>query len=400
MNRFEFKKIMKTIELPGAIKIYIEHNGKKEKAHLWENLIIHFGGTDYAVVHGKIPLKVAKTISEKYPDNHYGIRVDGDRNDLKPADRALDYKYQTAAEELGDEWGEGNLSRDEFHLKLGAARNELEGRPIDNKYIECYHIDTKEGLLIFLTEMKDYFSRKNNLPETEVEKYDELLATVTSEILSDVNPSISASEWMKTFDDENKEIYNATASRYDESQYGRTLTKAIKDFDEAVNPFSRKDIKTKEPSDYLKNVTITAYVDKSKKGCCDLTMAIETGKEATYSREADGFSFELQYKTVEGNNLRIRHYFSTPDRNASWPGEVVSVCIYDDKFKKITDIKLNISQEEVTINSDKPVASDLKISNFIMECLEEASEYALQITGSVVKEGQVLVKKKIIDSEE
>ena len=370
MNRLEFNKTMKTIELPGAIMISREYNGKRERAYLWQNLIIHFGGTYYAVVYGKIPLEVAKTIYEKYPENHYGIRVDGGRDDLNPADWALDCKYQIAALKLGNEWGEGNLSRDEFRLKLKAARNEFEGRPIDNKYIECYHIDTKEGLLIFLTEMKDYFSRKNNLPETEVEKYDELLATVTSEILSDVNPRISASEWMQTFDDENKGIYNATASRYNETQYGRAFTKAIKDFDEAVNPFSRKDIKTKEPSDYLKDVTITATTYnhdgvKSKKGCCDLTMAIETGKEATYSREADGFSFELQYKTVEGNNLRIRHYFSTPDRNASWPGEVVSVCIYDDKFKKITDIKLNISQEEVTINSDKPVASDLKISNFI-----------------------------------
>ena len=386
---------METIDLLDAFITSIEYNGKREKAYLWQNLIIHFGGTNYAVVYGKNPLEVAKTIYEKYPENHYGIRVNGGCNDLNPADQAVDHKYQEDAQKLGYEWAEGNISDAEFRLKLKAARNELEGRPIDNKYIEYYHIDTKEGLLIFLTEMKDYFSRKNNLPETEVEKYDELLATVTSEMLSDVNPSISASEWMQTFDDKNKGIYNATISRYNENQYGHDFTKAIKDFDEAVNPFSRKDIETKEPSDYLKNVTITAYGDKSKKGCCDLTIKdIETGNVATYLRKADGFCFGLQYKTVEGNTLSIRHYFLTPDGNASWPGEVVSVCIYDDKFKKITNIKINISQEEVTINSDKPVASDLKISNFIKECLEEASEYALQITGSMVKEGQVLVKKE------
>ena len=395
MNRFEFNKIMETIGLPDAIMGSREYNGKRERAYLWQDLIIHFGGTDYAVVHGKNLLEFAKTIYEKYPDNHYGIRVNGGSNDLNPADWAVDHKYQEYAQKLGNERAKGNLSNAEYRLKLKAARNELEGRPIDNKYIKDYHIDTKEGLLIFLTEMKDYFLRKNNLPETEVEKYDELLATVTSEILSDVNPRISASEWMQTFDDENKEIYNATISRYNENQCDRAFIEAIKDFDEAVNPFSRKDIKTKEPSDYLKNVTITAYVDKSKKGCCDLTIKdIETGNEATYLRKADGFFFGLQYKTVEGNNLSIKHYFLTPDRNASWPGEVVSVCIYDDKFNKITNIKINISQEEVTINSDKPVASDLKISNFIKECLEEASEYALQITGSMVKEGQVLVKKE------
>lgn len=395
MNRFEFNKIMETIGLPDAIMGSREYNGKRERAYLWQDLIIHFGGTYYAVVHGKIPLEVAKTIYEKYPENHYGIRVDGGCDDLNPADWAVDHKYQEYAQKLGNERAKGNLSNAEYRLKLKAARNELEGRPIDNKYIKDYHIDTKEGLLIFLTEMKDYFLRKNNLPETEVEKYDELLATVTSEILSDVNPRISASEWMQTFDDENKEIYNATISRYNENQCDRAFIEAIKDFDEAVNPFSRKDIKTKEPSDYLKNVTITAYVDKSKKGCCDLTIKdIETGNEATYLRKADGFFFGLQYKTVEGNNLSIKHYFLTPDGNASWPGEVVSVCIYDDKFNKITNIKINISQEEVTINSDKPVASDLEISNIIMECLKEASEYALQITGSMVKEGQVLVKKE------
>ena len=79
-------------------------------------------------------------------------------------------------------------------------------RKNDNKYIETYHIDSKEGLIIFLTELKDYYARKQGLRETEVQRYDEIISTVSSEILKQVNPSITNYDWMRA-DEQYGEIF-------------------------------------------------------------------------------------------------------------------------------------------------------------------------------------------------
>ena len=147
MNRLEFNIVMETVGIDNPLSTPEGSNGTREDVHYWNDLAIWYGGRNYTIVHGKIPLEVANIIYEKYPENPYGIRIEGGCVDRNPSD-----------------WSTGG-------------------------YLKAYHIDSKEGLLIFLTEMKDYFLRKNNLPETEVKRYDELIAKVSSEILKKVNPS-------------------------------------------------------------------------------------------------------------------------------------------------------------------------------------------------------------------
>ena len=45
--------------------------------------------------------------------------------------------------------------------------------------------------------MKDYYARKQELPEVEVQRFDEILSTVNTEILKKVNPNITTYGWMQ-----------------------------------------------------------------------------------------------------------------------------------------------------------------------------------------------------------
>ena len=118
----------------------IEYNKVREIVKLdksFNNISIKFGETYYAIVRGNIPLEVANIIYEKYPGNPYGIRINGGCDDWNP----------------------------------------------NKVHPHYYHIDSKEGLIVFITEMKDYYARQNGLPETEVQKYNKYLALVNEEIL-------------------------------------------------------------------------------------------------------------------------------------------------------------------------------------------------------------------------
>ena len=174
MNRLEFNEVMKAVGINNSLSTTEGRYGTREEVHYWNNLAIWFGGSYYTIVKGRIPLEVANIIYQKYPGNPYGIRVDGGCDDWIPIEHATDEKYEQDIL---------NIDLDEdYHSQWKNARRNFMRRNNGNKYLTTYHIDSKEGLLIFLTEIKDYYLRKNNLPETEVEKYDELIAKITSKI--------------------------------------------------------------------------------------------------------------------------------------------------------------------------------------------------------------------------
>ena len=276
---------------------------------------------------------------------------------------------------------EAHLGADEYLSKCkNAERNFKRRKNIDDKYLKTYHIDSKEGLLIFLVEMKDYFLRKNNLPETEVKKYDELIAKITSEILKKVNPSISAYDWMQD-DKESKNNYNASVERNNKTKLGQIFREAVLDFDRAVNPFLNDDIELDEISNYLKNVKINANSYNSehgryRQGCCSLEITdISTGNKTTYYRIPDGFSFQLSYKLGEEKYLQVLHYYSTSGNYESDKGEVVAIYCSGE-----TDIGLNITNGKAgAIYDNKTPATPEQIA-FVYDELIKATSYASSIT--------------------
>ncbi len=339
MNRFEFNIVMKTVGINNPLTTTEGRYGTREDVHYWNDLAIWFGGSYYTIVRGKIPLEVANIIYEKYPENPYNIRVNGGCDDWNPID-----------------WSEGG-------------------------YLKTYHIDSKEGLLIFLTEMKDYFLRKNNLPETEVKKYDELLAKVNSEILKKVNPSISAFELMQG-DEENKDNYNASIERDKRTEIGRLFRKAIFDFDKAVNPFLDESIELDDITNYIEKVNISGDTFNSRnkkyiKGCFLELSDPESYNKTIYKREDVGFSFELNYKLGDEQYLNVHHYFSTSDNDESDKGEVISISYYGDND---TNIKFNITNGKAGETYKEKTPANMEQICFVYDELLKATKLASEIT--------------------
>ncbi len=370
MNKLEFNEVMKAVGINNPLSTTEGRYGTREEVHYWNNLAIYFGGSYYTIVNGRIPLEVANIIYQKYPGNPYDIRVDGGCKDWNPINWATDEKYEKDIQKYIDQ----HLDVDEYLSKCeDAKRNFKRRKNIDDKYLKTYHIDSKEGLLIFLIEMKDYFLRKNNLPETEVEKYDELIAKITSEILKKVNPYISSYNWMQD-DKENKNNYNS-------SVLGQVFREAVLDFDKAINPFLNDAVELDEISNYLKDVNINANTynyehGKYRQGCCRLEITdISTGNKTTYYRSPDGFSFQLYYKLGEEKYLCVLHYYSTSGNFESDKGEVVAI-----NYCGETDIRLNITNGKAGATYDDKIPATPKQIAFVYDELLKATSYASSIT--------------------
>lgn len=322
MNRLEFNEVMKAVKLP---------------FNRLNNIQIQFGGTDYAIIEGFVPLVVANDIYQKYPENPYGIRINGGCKDWKPSE----------------------------HI------------------VNSYHIDTKEGLVIFITEMKDYFARKNNLKETEVKKFPELMARIDKEILKKINPTISTYEWMQS-DEENSEIFYRTISN--ETPFEKEFRRVIDMFDQTVNPFINKDLELDEIKNYIQKVNISGTIYdseylKKRKNCCHMYIRnLENKNYVSYHRNSDGFLYYLHYELGEEQYLTVSHSYSTDESDEHKTGEVICIDYFGDNVEQKIDIRYNITKGVVgpTYEEKKPINDEQK--KFIYNELLKAIDLAASIT--------------------
>lgn len=348
MNRLEFNEVMKAVEIYNPLTTTGRY-ASSEQVHFWQDVAINFSGSYYAVVHGKIPLEVANIIYEKYPTNPYKIRVSGGCSDLDPK----------------------KCTR-------------------DDQYLDTYHIDTKEGLIIFLTEMKDYFARKNNLPETEVQRYDELMSTINTEILKKVNPTISAYEWMKS-DEKNGKTFFDTIVRGTQTSFGKMFRKAIDEFDKAINPYENSDVELDDIKNYIKKVRITAtnynsMTEMERKNCCTIHIEdINSKNKVSYCRYPDGFMYHLECTLEENQYFSVSHSFSTNGERENDKGEEIYINYYGDNVKEEIDLRYNITHNVAgaTYKEKTPITPEQK--EFIYDELLKATSLAASITLSNMK---------------
>lgn len=348
MNRLEFNEVMKAVEIYNPLATTNGRYGSSEQVHFWQDVAINFGGSYYTVVHGKIPLEVANIIYEKYPNNPYGIRVSGGCSDLDPKECT------------------------------------------NGQYLDTYHIDTKEGLTIFLTEMKDYYARKNNLPETEVQRYDELMTTINSEILKKVNPTISAYEWMKA-DEENNKAFFDTIAKGKQTSFGKMFRKAIDEFDKAVNPYENPAVELDDIENYIKKVRITAInydsmTEIKRKDCCAINIEdINSKNKVSYHRYPNGFMYCLECTLEENQYFSVLHSFSTNGEKENDKGEEIYIIYFGDNAKEEIDLRYNITYNVAgaTYKEKTPITPEQK--EFIYDELLKATELATSITLSNMK---------------
>ena len=386
MNRLEFNEVMKQVGINNPLISTTGRYGESEQVHFWQNIAIYFGGSYYTVVRGKVPLEVANIIYQKYPNNPYKIRVDGGCNDYVPNEHAVDDQYKREIQEHIEK----EHTSDEYLENCKRSRKNLLRRKSDNKYIETYHIDSKEGLVILLTELKDYYARKQWLPQTEVQKCDDIMVSINTEILKKVNPNITTYDWMQG-SKACSQLFNETLQKNETTSYGRALRKLIDKFDKTINPFINEEIELDSMDNYLQNVTIDSNTYDSENGeyrknCCYVSIKDKkTNNEVKYYRSPNGFSYQLMYCFGPKQYATILHYFDEKDSigindTKEKSGEYIYIEYFGDNVKDKVDIRYNITHDIAgeTYETKKPITQEQK--DYIYAQFEYAIELASTIT--------------------
>lgn len=379
MNRLEFNEVLRSVGINNSPLTTTVKCGFEE-VRFWHNIAIYFGSSDCAIVKGKVPLEVANIIYQKYPNNPYEIRVNGGRSDLEPNEHAIDDKYKTDIQEYMDQ----SLDDYEYLEKCKKARKNLLRRINENKYIDTYHIDTKEGLVILLLEMKDYFARKQGLVETEVQKFNELMATINSRILQKVNPYISTYQWMQT-DQENSESFLKTVEVTTKTPFGKEFRNVIDKFDSVINPFINMDVDLDDAINYLSKVNISANTynieqETYRENCCELHITeISSKNKVSYYRRHNGFSYQLTYTLGDQQYLEVLHYYSTSGEHKD-RGEGIYINYFGDNIPQEIDVRYNIPQGVVGKTCGERIPITLEQKEWIYEELLKAINLASSVT--------------------
>ena len=349
MYQFECKEVLRVLGINNPLTTTRISTDYDVPVHYWENLAIYYGGNGYAIIRGKIPFEVVNTIYQKYPNNPYNIRIDGGCIDYKPREFVVDDRYKKECEEISH----SKLELREEKAKYFKARKNMLRRNNENKYIEVYHIDTKEGLVIFILEMKDYLARKQGLKETEVQRFDELMTTINFEIIKKINPTISTYEWMEG-DKNNKDLFFQTLQREKRRFLGKEFRKMLDEFDKTVNPCLNERIDLEAANNYLKKINISGFtyddrMYQERKNRCYLQIAnvrcfndLTSYSTVSFDRDTTGFRYYLGYCFNKEYWHTVTHYFGND-------GEIVLLHYFGNNCPEKVDLRYDLT-DNVLIN--------------------------------------------------
>lgn len=364
MNKLEFNTVLKVLGITHTdTKIYPK---SEEYFYCYNDLTISFHTSKYyAVVSGKIPLEVANIIFEKYPDNPYKIRVNGGQDGWNPKDWCLGHNY-----------------------------------------INTYHIDTKEGLLIFFLETFDYQSRKNKLPENYSKLYQQFLNDISRALINEINPNISLDNWMKgakklrISNRDSYELYLEIREN-EKNDIDKEIRKLLRKFDYAVNPFQRNDNWLQGVEDIFEKISVNAVGVEEEDGmkrenCAEIFLTdLNTGNYVNYSRNPDGFYYILNYDVSSGGNFKFYHYFSNHSFIDNYNGEFILLRLYKDN-EFLYDMEYNLSTGVLSDEYKGVAPITLEQKQFIKEKLTQAINYASDITINKTKNKPKNKVKKLI----
>ena len=314
MNKVQLDAIYKVFDINTPIgQTYGSSRTLKDVYQIGETTF-YFGGTSYFTAKN-IPYDVAAIIHQKYPNNEYSIRVNGGREEWVPQDFVHD------------------------------------------RFLEKYHIDSYEGVIIFLSELKDYYAEKEGLEPTAVKNYYETLSRVLDDLLRIANPQITSDEWIRS-DDRLGEKYDLLNRRDLKNKSVTRLKEVLKNFEKAVNPFEVTNGTLDEPINYLNKVRVipNSYDDIyswiRKDNCLEMYITDKSKEDCftKFVRDIDGFGCRLDYSYYNGEHLEVIYSY---DRNSSnGYGFNVTVERYRDDHTTIVKYDFNITDKKIEYTHD------------------------------------------------
>ena len=380
MNRLEFNEVLKEFDIYNSLIDTTGGYNSNEESHFWDNTSIYFSDSYYAIVKGKIPFEVDKIISEKYQKEQCGIRSVGSNNSCNQV-QFSDTNSLGIPEE---------------------SKNDASKKEGKNTYIETYHIDSKEGLIILLTELKDYYARKLGLPETEVQRYNEILSTINARILMKINPTITTYDWMGE-DEQYCEKFLDTIVRDHNTPFEHEFREIIDQFDKTINPYINEDIELDSIENYSQKLDISASSYNSLDGmyrenCCTMVIKAKDGTgKVRYYRKPHGFAYHLMYTFGPQEYLDVLHYFTTIGDKETDIGEHIYISYSGENSKQKIDLRYNITKglSGETYKDKTPITTEQKV--FVYNELVKATNLASRITiDNMQKKG---IQKKLVSNQ-
>ena len=402
MNRIDVEKTMEVLGF-NTIVGDIMTSLKTAKAYLLKDCIAYHSYDGCVYVNGRIPLEFANILWEKYYDSSDIIICNAfdDIDGTSPRFSAIDGIYKDRVAKINKQ----NLGIKKRALLLEKEKQELYQRSDDKKYMPNYIIKSTDALVTFLTEMTDYYAAKEGYFSIESKKHSQYLREIFAEVLKELNLKMSIESWVKNTD--RSYLYDKSIQRLEKTDFGRKFKKALKNFDNAVNPYQDSNFDFANIETYINNVDISGvpYSDASSKrrNCVTLVITDKNTKNFTlFERDPNGFSYELQYNTDTANYV-VSHYFnpqmyertnSGNDRLVD-EGEVIQISKTCLNEKDNIDITYNVSHD--TVLSDKKynryVAASDEDRALVYDVLLTAAELASNVTYDNMKKG---VQKKLI----
>ena len=317
MNKFELDKTMECLGYKADKDFYLVKGCK----------FYHDGFRYFTGVYGNIPRDLAKLIYEKYDNNKYKIRVEG------------------------------------------AHENAI---PVGN--VRTYHVDTIEGLVALILELKNY-----KIKDVSSEELEEALQLIYKKILKSVDADVSVYDWM--LDRENRKEYFKTLFEHN-TLLDLRLRKKIVEFDNVVNPFYNNQLDMDDNSFIVNGIKCTN--GESRYSLTDK----ESGISLYTNKSENGFVVKL-FVPSESNEICIYHYYDGRE-------EKVAFEKYD-YSNGITRLEYNMTNDTFGKAHEDKNYVKVEDKKFVIKSLEEYITITKGIVskniGSEVKENSSVLKR-------
>ena len=371
MNSLELKVVMNILGISSCGITNKTRTGTSD-LYTWNGLNIRFGGTYYTMVSGKVPLEVAQRIYDKYPNNPFEIRVAGGHLDNKPLDYCSSDEYENFIKTAEA----SNI--DSYINNLREVKKAIVEKKPESLYIESYHIDSKEGVLILLTELHDYYARKANngqLVESQVDKQFELFSEVNKRLIEQGNPYVTTEEWL--------EKHNMV--EVGDNKDALEVLPYLTEFDNAVNPFGNPINDVKSQFEHNDKVKFELYnnpeTDYFKMSISDkTTMAEHMRTELGRHDYKDPFlTYGLYYKADDKVLVHLHHYISVNENENVVYLTTLNEDSKDDEIDLRFDLISGLAYRTYAKEDEKLPITE-KEKKLIVEALINATEIAKDLT--------------------
>ncbi len=380
MNKFEFENVIDVLGINNKVPNQTDNYTSIRDIYDWNDFEIYFDDNRYSIIKGKIPFEVAQKIYDKYPNNPHSIRIAGGDLDNKPSEWAKNDEYDKFISTIFESFENDNNYSDTLEQIIKNMRLETLTKFQNQFYIDTYYIDTKEGLLILLTELQDYYiQRILNNPEVSIQvaKQPELMAEVNRRLIKQSNPYLNTDQWIKK---QNAIILEETKNYQSNDKQDLEIRELLNEFDETINPFINDKFDMLDPSNYIDNISFSWDTDNNKTQFTILDN--KTKFESKYTRDNNRLLYNFYYG--KGLFISISHQYIN-ENNESFepiPSEEV-IYIYHNSYQhnkeKNIDIRYNLTNKSyIQENQIKPITPEQK--TFIIEELKKAIQVAKRTT--------------------